>query len=113
MTHWLGATLALLFMAGCAQQHTVELEQDALTLTLRAPDAREVQLLSSYDHFTPHPAQRDRGGNWRSKGLPNIDFNYFYRVDGKALIPDCRFTANDDFGTTNCRHIPRIQQASR
>lgn len=113
MIRWSGATLALLLMAGCAQQHTATLEQDSLTLTLRAPQAREVRLLTSYDHFTPRPTVRDRDGSWRATGLPNVDFNYFYLVDGQAMTPDCRFTANDDFGTTNCRYIPRIQQASR
>ena len=107
------ATLALLLVAGCAEQHTAKLEQDKITLTLHASQARVVYLLASYDHFKPRPAVRDHSGTWQSTGLPNIDFTYFYQVDGATLTPNCRFTANDDFGTTNCRHIPRIQQASK
>lgn len=113
MSRWPSAMLALTLLAGCAPQHTARLEQDLVTLTLWAPEAGEVRLLASYDHFTPQTAVRDRQGNWRSSDLPNIDFSYFYRVDGKTVTPDCRVTSNDDFGTTNCRHIPRIQHASR
>lgn len=113
MNRWPGATLALLLITGCAQQHTATRQQDSLTLTLLAPQAREVRLLASCDQFTPRPAVRDREGLWRSTGLPDIDFSYFYMVDGKAVTPDCRFTVNDDFGTTNCRHIPKIEQVSR
>lgn len=114
MKRWPGVALTLFFVASCASSpHTDTTAQEKVTLTLRAPDAREVRLLASCDHFTPRPAIRDPEGVWRSTGLPNIDFNYFYLVDGKPITPDCRFTANDDFGATNCRHIPRIQQASR
>lgn len=107
------AVLALLLVASCAQQHTDTTAQNTVTLTLRAPYAREVLLLTSSDHFTPRPAVRDQDGAWRCSDIPNVDFSYFYLVDGKTVTPDCRFTTNDDFGTTNCRHIPRIQQALR
>ena len=30
------------------------------------------------------------------------DFRYFYLVDGKVLIPDCRMVEQDDFGGANC-----------
>ncbi len=113
MKWWPSAALVLMLMPGCAPQHTAKLEQNLVTLTLRAPEARDVRLLASCDHFTPRPAVRDRQGNWHSTDLPNIDFSYFYLVDDKTVTPDCRFTSNDDFGTTNCRHIPRIQHASR
>lgn len=113
MKWWLCTTLVLMLMPGCTPLHTAKLEQNLITLTLRAPEAREVRLLASFDQFKPRFAVRDRQGNWRFTDLPNVDFSYFYLVDGKTVTPDCRFTTNDDFGTTNCRHIPRIQHASR
>jgi hypothetical protein len=34
------------------------------------------------------------------------EFKYFYLVDGKAYLPDCRLRENDDFGSNNCVFSP-------
>jgi hypothetical protein len=91
---------------GCASPHQVTVQADTVTLSLRAPQAARVQFASSADRYTLHEASKDRDGIWTFTGLANREFQYFYLVDGKVFLPDCRFRQSDDFGTANCRYLP-------
>ena len=91
---------------GCAPRHYVTIQADSVTLYLQAPQAMNVKFASSADQYTRHEATRDRDGFWSVKSPTNMEFQYFYLVDGKFFIPDCRFRQSDDFGTTNCRYLP-------
>ncbi|ADW17365.1 glycoside hydrolase family 13 domain protein [Desulfobulbus propionicus DSM 2032] len=93
-------------LGGCAPQHTAVVHDDTVTLTLRAPKAATVRFASSIDRFAVHHAARNREGTWLVSGLPNIEFQYFYLVDGQVMVPDCRFKVSDDFGSVNCRNLP-------
>ncbi len=98
-------------LLGCAPKHYVTVREDAVAMHLQAPRATAVQFASSMDHFTLHPLRRDSDGSWVIRGLSNREFQYFYLVDGKVVIPDCRFRENDDFGAANCRYIPQFAVA--
>jgi hypothetical protein len=100
------ACLGLLLIGGCAPQHTVVVQRNSVVLALHLPGVDEVGFASSLDQFTVHQARKGQHGQWVIAGLPNREFQYFYLVDGKVLLPECRFTIRDDFGTLNCRYLP-------
>jgi hypothetical protein len=104
---WRGLLLGGL-LSGCASlpQHEARIEAGTVTLVLRAPDAANVQLAASINQFAPLPARREQDGVWVVRGLANVDFQYFYLVDGLVALPDCRIKVSDDFGSVNCRHLP-------
>ncbi len=91
---------------GCARQHYVVIHADTLTLYFQAPQATSVRFASSVDQFVLHEAVKKSDGSWLIGGLANKEFQYFYLVDGKVVLPECRFRQNDDFGTANCRYLP-------
>jgi len=91
---------------GCAARHQATVQADTVVLSLHAPQAARVQFASSEDRYAVHEARRNPDGVWIVAGLPNREFQYFYLVDGKMFIPDCRFRQHDDFGTSNCRYLP-------
>ncbi|MBV5316773.1 MAG: hypothetical protein JZU50_03090 [Desulfobulbaceae bacterium] len=91
---------------GCTRQHYVIIKADTLTLYLQAPQATRVQFASSADQFVLHEVVKKGDGSWAIGGLANTEFQYFYLVDGKVVLPECRFRQNDDFGTANCRYLP-------
>lgn len=93
-------------LPGCAAPHQVIVRANTVTLSLLAPQASRVQFASSIDQYALHEASRSRDGNWMIAGLANREFQYFYLVDGKLFVPDCRYRQNDDFGMTNCRYLP-------
>ena len=93
---------------GCTRQHYVIVEANSLTLYLQAPQATRVQFASSLDRFVLHEAVNTGNGSWVISGLAPKEFQYFYLVDGKAMLPECRFLQHDDFGTANCRYLPQV-----
>lgn len=99
--------LTMLGLAGgCAPRHTVIILDKSVTLVLQAPEALVVQFASSADQYSLRPAKKDTQGNWVVAGLGNQEFQYFYLVDGKVFLPDCRYRQADDFGAANCRYLP-------
>jgi hypothetical protein len=98
------AILAVL-LAGCAH-HGLRVNGDTVTLTLRAPHARTVQLASSLDGFEPHPAVLVGGSVWEVSVPAGLQFSYFYLVDGEVYVPECAFSESDGFGSRNCVFVP-------
>ncbi|MDD2463607.1 MAG: hypothetical protein PHI97_06385 [Desulfobulbus sp.] len=98
--------MALLLITGCAPQHTVIVQSNTVVLTLHLHEVDAVGFSSSLDQFAVHKAREEQRGQWVIAGLPNRDFQYFYLVDGKVLLPECRFKVKDDFGAVNCRYLP-------
>lgn len=98
----------LIFVAlvGCAPRHFVAQSGDRVNLYLDKPEAVEVLFASSIDGYRLHQAQKDRSGVWLVTGPANREFRYFYRVDGRVHVPDCRYRELDDFGTSSCIHQP-------
>jgi hypothetical protein len=97
--------LMVLFIVGCAQQHSIQVHDDSLSLYYDDAKAKEVFFASSADHFTYHPAIKDSGDIWQVTVPLKKEFTYFYIVDGKVVMPDCPNTVFDDFGTKNCLFV--------
>ncbi len=95
----------LVFLAGCAH-HELHREGETVILTLRAPQARDVQFASSLDSFELHPARLIDGSAWEVRLPAGSAFSYFYLVDGEVYVPECRFSEADGFGSRNCVYVP-------
>jgi hypothetical protein len=77
-----------------------------VTLTLRAPSTKNVQFASSLDSFAVHEVRQDSDSKWVVLLPSDIQFSYFYLVDGEVFLPECTFTEPDDFGAHNCVYVP-------
>lgn len=95
--------LLVAFLSGCAGAvHSVKPEDGRLCLSLRAPEAGEVLLLSSAEGFRPEPALRDEDGIWEVRVPDKGPFDYFYLVDGEPYTPPCKLSRPDGFGGRTC-----------
>ncbi len=102
LSHWLMA----LVLAGCGL-HGQRLRDNRAELVLSAPEAHSVVLVVAGDRFEQIPARPDEHGRWIVRVPTTEEFAYFYLVDGKPFVPDCRFKEHDEFGTMNCIFMPR------
>ncbi len=100
-------TIAGLFflLAGCTH-HTVLVDKGSVTLSLKAPGAKSVHLASSLDGFELHEARQADDSNWVIQLPSDMQFSYFYLVDGEVFLPECTLTESDDFGSRNCVYAP-------
>jgi 1,4-alpha-glucan branching enzyme len=88
-------------LPGCASHYLVN-DSGELRFYLKAPQAKRVELLASFNGYIPIPAKRVQGGAWRVT-IPEADaFTYFYRIDDRISIPECPLREKDDFGQSNC-----------
>jgi hypothetical protein len=90
---------------GCGT-HSYQVRPDGVELRLVAPHAEQVEFACSLDRFTPRKASKTGRGKWIVTVSGAESFRYFYRVDGKLFIPDCRLKEIDDFGSQNCIYQP-------
>lgn len=96
----------LIFLAGCTPNHYITNNGEAVAIYLDSPKANEVLFASSADNFSVHAAQKEVGGLWVINNFADREFSYFYVVDGKMYVPECRYREKDDFGTINCIYQP-------
>lgn len=100
------SVLAVAFVtAGCSVHYHV-INNGHVEMYLTAPLAQTVSLVISDDPFQQVQALRDTSGAWKVTLNRTGEFRYFYLVDGKAYLPDCRLRENDDFGSNNCVFSP-------
>jgi len=95
----------LLLAAGCAA-HYYRLNADSATLYLRVPGAGTVELATSMDEFALHQAKKTDADTWVVSVPASREFRYFYMVDGRVYLPECRLKETDDFGNENCIFVP-------
>jgi hypothetical protein len=101
---WIAAIL--LMTPGC-QRHYYKVEKDTLYFYLRHPEeARNVELRCSFDGYKAHPAIKTDNDIWEAAVPFTSEFSYFYVVDGVIVLPPCRLTEKDDFGSANCIFVP-------
>jgi hypothetical protein len=105
MTRFLKVAM-LLLLAGCAPGHFIVRQPSGVTLYLNRPDATEVLFASSADGFLVHPTKKNHSGVWMIDNLADREFQYFYIVDGRVVVPDCQLRERDDFGADNCIYQP-------
>jgi hypothetical protein len=96
---------AVSFLGGCTGHYHV-INSGHVEMYLRASQAQSVVLVVSSDPFQQVQAQRGDSGVWKATLNRQGEFKYFYLVDGKAYLPDCRLRENDDFESNNCVFSP-------
>jgi hypothetical protein len=97
--------VAVIIAGGCSAHHHA-IRDGYVDLYLRAPHVQSVSLVVSGDTFERVPAARDQLGDWKVTLNKTGAFKYFYLVDGKVYLPDCRLKERDDFGADNCIFSP-------
>ena len=101
-----GRLLAVaLLITGCAD-HSCYREDDRVRLRLKDGHAREVFFSSSLKGFGLQRAQKTDETFWEVTFPNGEEFTYFYIIDGKVHLPDCRYREKDDFGAYNCLYKP-------
>lgn len=101
--------IAILFLlTGCASRHYYTIEKDAVHIYLTKPDARAVYFASSLDTFKPVKAKKNSDETWEVTVPKDVEFRYFYIVDGVVYVPLCTFKEYDDFGSENCIYVPSM-----
>ncbi len=101
------SSILLIFLAGCTPPHFIARKSGGVSVYLDAPQASKVIFVSSADGFREHSASRDSKGLWSIENLADREFHYFFIVDGRIYVPDCRYKENDDFGARNCIYQPQ------
>jgi hypothetical protein len=96
---------AVLAAGGCTAHYHVVINGH-VEMYLMAPQAQSVVLVIAGDPFQKVQALRDASGTWKSTLNQSGEFKYFYIVDDKAFLPDCRLKEHDDFGADNCIFTP-------
>jgi hypothetical protein len=100
------SVLAAVFVTGGCSAHHLLIKNGHIEMALTAPQAQSVVLVISSDPFQQVQALRDASGVWKVTLNRAHEFKYFYLVDGKMYLPDCRQRENDDFGSNNCVFSP-------
>jgi hypothetical protein len=104
--YFLFLSVLFLFTMGCATHHYYDVKNEELHIYLKKPETKEVYLLCSLDEYKPRPAINTGSGVWESVLPSDMEFNYFFLVDGEVFIPACEMKEKDDFGSENCVYIP-------
>ena len=86
----------------------------AVTFTLNMPDASNVDVIGSFNQWTPNGFQMhwDKGrGLWvLSVQLENGRYEYAFLVDGKSIVPDPKALMQQDDGFGNKNSILIIER---
>lgn len=98
--------MAAVFVAGGCAAHYHVINSGNVEMYLAAPQAQSVVLVISGDPFQQVRARQNASGVWKVTLNGLNEFKYFYLVDGKAYLPDCRLRENDDFESNNCVFSP-------
>jgi hypothetical protein len=98
--------LAAVLVAGGCTAHYHMVNNGRVEMYLTAPQAQSVVLVIAGDPFQKVPALRDASGTWKATLNQPGEFKYFYLMDNKAYLPDCRLKEHDDFGSDNCVFSP-------
>jgi 1,4-alpha-glucan branching enzyme len=97
---------ALLLVSGCARGSHYRVADGRVTFYLDLPDAQQVYFAYSLDGFRLHETNKQRAGTWTIAVPADIEFRYFFIVDGVVHLPDCKVREADDFGSENCIFEP-------
>jgi hypothetical protein len=100
------SVVAAVFVAGGCAAHYHNINNGHVEIFLAAPRAQSVVLVVAGDPYQQVQALRGDSGIWKVTLNRTSEFKYFYLVDGKTYLPDCRLRENDDFGSNNCVFSP-------
>lgn len=97
-----------ILITGCARHYYYRITDSELHIHINQPGAEKVFILCSFDGYKPREAINNGSGRWESILPANAEFKYFYIVDEKVFIPECKMKETDDFGDENCVYIPLL-----
>ena len=89
----------------CAD-HFYRVKDDSVRMYIIKPEADTVLFANSMDGYRLHPAEKIDAKTWMVTVQKDLEFSYFYLVDGAVFVPSCRFKEHDDFGSENCIFFP-------
>ena len=100
--------ISVLAFTACTGGHYFRKNNDTLSIFLKVSDARQVYFLSSLEGYRPQEAMRVDERTWQISVPAQVEFKYFYKIDGKVYLPNCRLKEQDDFGSQNCIYLPDL-----
>lgn len=83
---------------------------NTMTLYLEVNHAASVDFVCSLDQFRSRSMERVDKARWSIRVPDNHSFTYYYMVDGRVHVPDCRLKETDDFGSVNCIYEPTVNR---
>lgn len=89
-------------LLSCTHHHYQITDGDHVKLYLEIPDVSEVLFCTSLDSFRCRSLKKSQNNVYWVRVPVQEEFVYFYRVDGKVVVPDCEEKITDDFGAENC-----------
>jgi len=93
-------------LSGCLNSRPLRGTRDTVSLVVDRPDAETVYFACSLDRYEPRRAKKIGRSTWEVTVPADVEFRYFYVVDGLVYIPACRLKEDDDFGRKNCVYNP-------
>ena len=106
MKRWLIPVYAILLLISGCTGRLYRVEDDRVTFYLDLPAAQQVDFAYSLDEFRLHKVKKKQGGTWEIAVPADIEFRYFFIVDGVLYLPGCDLRESDDFGSGNCIFEP-------
>lgn len=97
----------IVFLAGCSC-HYYTVNNDTVHMYLKNQDAEIVYFAFSVDGYEKHEAKRVGRKTWEVTVPANVEFRYFYIINGTVYVPSCQYMEKDDFGSKNCLFVPRM-----
>ena len=92
---------------GCAN-HFYRVKENSVRIYIVKPEAHTVLFAYSKDGYQLHPAEKIDAKTWAVTVQKDLEFSYFYLVDGAVFVPSCKFKENDDFGSENSIFSPAM-----
>lgn len=102
--HLIAICCCLVFTCGCSR-HYFTVSGNTMNVYLDESISKNVLFACSLDDFElREPLFID--GHWVVSLPSTSPFKYFYVIDEKIYVPDCRMKEKDDFGSENCVFEP-------
>ncbi len=99
------SVVIILFLAVMAcSKHYVKQSEDSLYFYYNGKDAEKVLFYSDINNYAGRSFKKSEG-YWiyiLNKPVEAEEIKFFYKVDGKVYLPECRMKINDDFGGKLC-----------
>ncbi|MGD9149180.1 MAG: hypothetical protein PVG40_02775 [Desulfobacterales bacterium] len=106
MSRCLICVFAVLMLISSCSGRFYRVKDHQVTFYLDLPAAQQVDFAYSLDEFRLHKVHKKQAGTWEISVPAEIEFRYFFMVDGAAFLPECDIREADDFGSENCIFEP-------
>jgi len=100
----LSVVIILFLMTIACSKHYVRQSEDSLSFYYNGKDVEKVLFYSDINNYAGRNFEKN-DGNWiytLNKPADLGEIKFFYKVDGKVYLPECRMKIKDDFGGELC-----------